>query len=59
MGIVIPEPNIHPDVAINQHLVPQCYMREWSYNNGNSVWVYNKEEHFNEESPEKSNWTIE
>lgn len=58
MGIVIPEPNIHPDVAVNQHLVPQCYMREWSYNNGNSVWVYNKDEHFNEKSPENSNWTI-
>ena len=32
----------HPEVAKNQHLVPQTYMSAWSYNNGDSVWVYDK-----------------
>ena len=32
----------HPEVAKNQHLVPQTYMNAWSYNNGDSVWVYDK-----------------
>ncbi|MDD3363289.1 MAG: DUF4238 domain-containing protein [Hespellia sp.] len=54
----IPEPKSHLDVAINQHLVPQCYMREWSYNGGNSVWIYNKKELFNETKPENSDWSI-
>jgi len=40
--MTIPRPNTHPDVAKNQHLVPQTYMRAWSYNGGNSVWVYDK-----------------
>lgn len=39
----IPTANKHEDTAINQHLVPQCYMREWSYNpKRTSVWLYNK-----------------
>lgn len=40
--MTIPRPNTHPDVAKNQHLVPQTYMRAWSYNGGNLVWVYDK-----------------
>lgn len=58
MIINIPSPDIHTEVAINQHLVPQCYMREWSYNGGSSVWVYNKVEQYNKEKPEKSDWNI-
>lgn len=38
---VIPVANTHEDTAKNQHLVPQCYMREWAYNKKQtSVWVY-------------------
>lgn len=59
MTINIPNPNIHPEVAVNQHLVPRCYMREWSYNGGRSVWTFNKEKQFNKEFPEKSVWKIE
>ncbi|MCM1009061.1 MAG: DUF4238 domain-containing protein [Ruminococcus flavefaciens] len=39
----IPIANKHNDTAVHQHLVPQCYMREWSYNsNKTSVWVYER-----------------
>lgn len=37
------EPNRHEDVAKNQHLVPQTYMKAWSYNGNKSVWVLDKE----------------
>ncbi len=41
---VIPVANKHEDTAVNQHLVPQCYMREWGYNpKKSSVWVYEKD----------------
>lgn len=40
----IPVANKHEDTATNQHLVPQCYMREWSYNpKQTSVWLYQKD----------------
>lgn len=39
----IPVANKHKDTAVAQHLVPQCYMREWSYNpKQTSVWLYEK-----------------
>lgn len=39
----IPTANKHEETAVNQHLVPQCYMREWSYNlRQTSVWLYEK-----------------
>ena len=41
----------HPEVAKNQHLVPQTYMSAWSYNNGDSVWVYDKN---NAKHPDKN-----
>lgn len=28
----IPIADKHDETAVNQHLVPQCYMREWCYN---------------------------
>lgn len=59
MSVFIPSPNIHADVAINQHLVPQCYMREWSYNGGKSVWIYKKKEQLTEDYPEHKRWKIE
>lgn len=34
----IPIANKHDNTATNQHLVPRCYMKEWSYNpKGTSV----------------------
>lgn len=58
MAVQIPDPQLHPEVAVNQHLVPQCYMREWSYNGKNSVWIYDKATQFNSEHPEQSDWSI-
>ena len=58
MALQIPKPKLYPDVAINQHLIPQCYMREWCYNGRDSVWIYDKTSLFNAEYPEHSNWTI-
>ena len=58
MSMVIPNPRTHSDVAVNQHLVPQCYMREWSYNGGRSVWVFDKTQQYNEQVPEASDWII-
>jgi len=58
MSMVIPNPRTHSDVAVNQHLVPQCYMREWSYNGGRSVWVFDKTQQYNEQVPEASDWSI-
>lgn len=40
----IPIADKHEDTATNQHLVPQCYMREWAYNpNKSSVWLYQRD----------------
>ncbi|AOZ95937.1 hypothetical protein bhn_I0903 [Butyrivibrio hungatei] len=37
----IPEPINHKETAINQHLVPRCYMKAWTYNTAqSSVWLY-------------------
>lgn len=39
----IPIPAIHDDTATNQHLVPRCYMKEWTHNNAKTkVWLYKK-----------------
>lgn len=42
MNFDIPEANTHPDVAKDQHFVPRTYMRQWSYNSANSIWVIDK-----------------
>lgn len=42
MKIVIPQANTHSDVAKEQHLVPRIYMKQWSYNESNSVYIYEK-----------------
>lgn len=52
----IPSPKLHPEVAINQHLVPQCYMRQWSYNRNKSVWIFDKNAKLD---GEKTDWRIE
>ena len=31
---VIPAPKTHDDVAMNQHLIPRCYMKAWKHNSG-------------------------
>jgi len=40
----IPKANTHPDVAKEQHLVPRTYMREWSFNGTDSIWIFDKRE---------------
>ena len=42
MNIVIAKANTHSDVAKEQHLVPRTYMRQWSYNNTDSIYIFNK-----------------
>ena len=42
MNIVIPKANTHSDVAKEQHLVQRTYMRQWSYNNTDSIYIFNK-----------------
>lgn len=42
MDIIIPQANTHSDVAKEQHLVPRTYMRQWSYNNSDSIYIFNK-----------------
>ena len=42
MKIVIPQANTHSNVAKEQHLVPRIYMKQWSYNDSNSVYIYEK-----------------
>lgn len=52
----IPVADQHEDTAVNQHLVPQCYMREWSYNpNETSVWLYDKISKARSVSPDEIN----
>ena len=58
MSVHIPEPQLHKEIGVSQHLVPQCYMREWSYNGKDSVWIYDKTALFNAEHPEQSDWII-
>lgn len=58
MEVQIPAPQLHLEVAKNQHLVSQCYMREWSYNGRDSVWIYDKATRFNADHPEQSDWGI-
>lgn len=42
MKIVIPQANTHSNVAKEQHFVPRIYMKQWSYNDSNSVYIYEK-----------------
>lgn len=39
LKIVIPQANTHSNVAKEQHLVPRIYMKQWSYNDSNSVYI--------------------
>ncbi len=40
----IPAPIEHKETAINQHLVPRCYMKAWAYNESKkSVWLFEKD----------------
>lgn len=32
MSISIPEPKRQKNVAVNQHMIPRCYMKNWGYN---------------------------
>lgn len=32
----------HPNVAKKQHLVPRVYMKKWSYNEKDSIWIIDK-----------------
>ena len=52
----IPIADKHEDTATNQHLVPQCYMREWAYNpNKSSVWLYQRDSGGEETDVDKIN----
>lgn len=42
MNFTVPPAATHPSVAKEQHLVPRTYMRQWSYNGGDSIWVVEK-----------------
>ena len=41
---VIPAPKTHDDVAMNQHLIPRCYMKAWKHNSGKNpkVWLFDR-----------------
>ena len=53
---VIPEPKTHGDVAMNQHLIPRCYMKALKHNSGRNpkVWVFDKDGGYCESNPENS-----
>lgn len=57
---VIPAPKTHDDVAMNQHLIPRCYMKAWKHNNGKNpkVWLFDKDVDYCESNPENSNWVL-
>lgn len=42
LSIVIPQASTHNNVAKEQHLVPRTYMKQWSYNNSDSIYIYEK-----------------
>lgn len=42
MNFVLPKANTHPEVAKEQHLIPRTYMRQWSYNSGDLIWIVEK-----------------
>lgn len=43
----ISAPNTHNDVAMNQQLIPRCYMKAWKHNSGKDpkVWLFDKGEY--------------
>lgn len=57
---IIPAPKTHSDVAMNQHLIPRCYMKAWKHNSGNDpkVWLFDKSVGYCESNPENSDWTL-
>ena len=57
---VIPAPKTHDDVAMNQHLIPRCYMKAWKHNSGKKpkVWLFDKGVGYCESNPENSDWTL-
>ena len=44
MSFDLPKANTFPEVAKIQHLVPCTYMRMWSYNESDSIWVLDLED---------------
>lgn len=57
---VIPAPKTHDDVAMNQHLIPRCYMKAWKHNSGkdSKVWLFDKGVDYCESNPINSNWAL-
>ena len=57
---VIPAPKTHDDVAMNQHLIPRCYMKAWKHNSGKNpkVWLFDKSVGYCESNPENSDWNL-
>lgn len=43
MAFDLPSAMTYPDVAKEQHLVPRTYMREWSYNDGDLIWIIDRD----------------
>lgn len=60
MAVVIPIPKKHDNVAINQHLIPRCYMKAWKHNSGKNpkVWLFDKSICYCESNPENSDWSL-
>lgn len=59
MAFCLPTANTHSEVAKDQHLVPRTYMRMWSYNQSDSIWVLDKthlEKGFHSQSVENINY---
>lgn len=52
----------YDNAAKNQHFVPQTYMRAWSYNDTDSVWVYDKKNRLAKDNAEPEgidSWKLE
>lgn len=63
MSNLIPDPLLKNSgstrVAINQHMIPRCYMKAWGYNKKKtSVWVYDKNEKYSRTFFKTDNWDI-
>lgn len=61
MTFVIPNANTFPEVAKNQHLVPRTYMKMWSYDQEDNVWIFdknNQDKGFQPKSVDKINYKV-
>lgn len=63
MAVTIPKPllkNADPmNVAVNQHMIPRCYMKAWGYNKKKtSVWIYDKEKSYSKSLFHTTDWKI-